>query len=48
MARPSTTRVRPGALDFTEYGEPSAGEYEVYTFGADGTYETDDRVTVSS
>jgi branched-chain amino acid transport system substrate-binding protein len=35
-----------GALDFTEWGEPSAGEYEVYTFGADGTYTTDDRVVV--
>lgn len=35
-----------GALDFTEWGEPSAGEYEVYTFGADGTYTTDDRIVV--
>jgi branched-chain amino acid transport system substrate-binding protein len=35
-----------GALDFTEWGEPSAGEYEVYTFGADGSYTTDDRIVV--
>lgn len=35
-----------GALDFTEYGEPSAGEYEVYEFGDDGTYETTSRVNV--
>jgi len=35
-----------GALDFTEWGEPSAGEYEVFTFGADGTYTTDDRIVV--
>ena len=35
-----------GALDFSEYGEPSAGEYEVYTFGADGSYKVDDRITI--
>lgn len=35
-----------GALDFSEWGEPTAGEYEVYTFGADGSYATDDRINV--
>jgi branched-chain amino acid transport system substrate-binding protein len=35
-----------GALDFTEYGEPSAGSYDVYTFGDDGTYATDEQVVV--
>ena len=37
-----------GALDFTEYGEPSAGSYDVYTFGDDGTYTTDEQVVVGS
>lgn len=35
-----------GALDFTEYGEPSAGSYDIYTFGADGMYKTDNQVVV--
>ena len=35
-----------GALDFSDWGEPTAGEYEVFTFGADGTYATDDRILV--
>lgn len=35
-----------GALDFTDYGEPSAGSYDVYTFGEDGTYTTDEQVVV--
>ncbi len=35
-----------GALDFTDFGEPSAGSYDVYTFGDDGSYETDDQVVV--
>lgn len=35
-----------GALDFTDYGEPSAGSYDVYTFGDDGTYATDEQVVV--
>lgn len=35
-----------GPLDFTDAGEPSAGEYDVYVFGTDGTYETVDSVSV--
>lgn len=35
-----------GALDFTDYGEPSAGSYDVYTFGDDGTFATDEQVVV--
>lgn len=35
-----------GSLDFTEWGEPSAGSYDVYTFGDDGTYATDEQVVV--
>lgn len=35
-----------GALDFNDAGEPSAGSYDVYTFGADGTYATDDQIVV--
>lgn len=37
-----------GALDFTDYGEPSAGSYDVYTFQDDGTYATDEQVVVGS
>jgi branched-chain amino acid transport system substrate-binding protein len=37
-----------GALDFNEYGEPSAGQYEVYTFGADGKYKVDETVDVGT
>jgi branched-chain amino acid transport system substrate-binding protein len=35
-----------GALDFSEYGEPSAGSYDVYTFIDDGTYETDEQLVI--
>ena len=35
-----------GTLDFTDYGEPSAGSYDVYVFGDDGTYETEEQVVV--
>jgi len=35
-----------GALEFTKAGEPGAGEYDVYEFGADGTYETIGQVSV--
>lgn len=35
-----------GALDFSEYGEPSAGSYDVYTFGDDGTYTTDEQLVI--
>ncbi|MEO6989581.1 MAG: ABC transporter substrate-binding protein [Aquihabitans sp.] len=35
-----------GALDFTDYGEPSAGSYDVYVFGDDGSYETMEQVVV--
>lgn len=35
-----------GALDFSPYGEPSAGSYDVYTFGEDGTYTTDEQVVI--
>ncbi|HEX2576414.1 MAG TPA: ABC transporter substrate-binding protein, partial [Aquihabitans sp.] len=37
-----------GSLDFTEYGEPSAGSYDVYTYGDDGTYTTDEQVVVGA
>lgn len=37
-----------GKLDFTDVGEPSAGSYDVYTFGADGTYKTDEQIVVGS
>lgn len=37
-----------GALDFSEWGEPSAGSYDVFTFADDGTYATDDQVVVGS
>ena len=37
-----------GALDFSEFGEPSAGSYDVYTFIDDGTYEVDEQVVVGS
>lgn len=37
-----------GALDFSEFGEPSAGSYDVYTFIANGTYEVDEQVVVGS
>ncbi|MCU1499370.1 MAG: amino acid-binding protein [Acidimicrobiales bacterium] len=37
-----------GALDFNEYGEPSAGSYDVYTFGDDGTYTTDEQVVIGA
>ncbi|HRW36662.1 MAG: ABC transporter substrate-binding protein [Acidimicrobiales bacterium] len=35
-----------GALDFSEYGEPSAGSYDVYTFQDDGTYATDEQLVI--
>jgi ABC-type branched-subunit amino acid transport system substrate-binding protein len=35
-----------GALDFVEAGEPGAGTYDAYTFGADGTYTTDEQIPV--
>lgn len=35
-----------GALDFSDRGEPSAGAYDVYEFGDDGTYENFDQVVV--
>ncbi|MCB0978979.1 MAG: ABC transporter substrate-binding protein, partial [Acidimicrobiales bacterium] len=35
-----------GKLDFSDVGEPSAGSYDVFTFGADGTYKTDTQVVV--
>lgn len=35
-----------GALDFTDVGEPSAGSYDVYTFGDTGEYATDEQVVV--
>jgi branched-chain amino acid transport system substrate-binding protein len=37
-----------GALDFSEYGEPSAGSYDVFTFGEDGDYAVDEQVVVGS
>lgn len=37
-----------GALDFADNGEPTAGSYDVYTFGADGTYTTNEQVVVGS
>ena len=35
-----------GALDFTDFGEPSAGSYDVYTFGDDGSTSTDEQIVV--
>ncbi|MCB1039499.1 MAG: ABC transporter substrate-binding protein [Acidimicrobiales bacterium] len=35
-----------GVLDFSEYGEPSEGSYDVYTFGDDGTYATDEQLVI--
>jgi branched-chain amino acid transport system substrate-binding protein len=35
-----------GALDFSEYGEPSAGSYDVYTFIEDGSTETDEQLVI--
>lgn len=35
-----------GKLDFSDAGEPSAGEYDVYVFGADGTFKTVASVSV--
>lgn len=35
-----------GALDFADNGEPTAGSYDVYTFGADGKYTTNEQVVV--
>jgi ABC-type branched-subunit amino acid transport system substrate-binding protein len=35
-----------GPLDFTNAGEPGAGTYDIYTFGADGKYVTDKQVNV--
>ena len=35
-------------LDFTEFGEPCAGSYDVYTFGDDGAYAVDEQVVVGS
>jgi len=35
-----------GALDFSEVGEPSAGSYDVYEFGADGAAEVQNQVVV--
>jgi branched-chain amino acid transport system substrate-binding protein len=37
-----------GALDFSDYGEPSAGSYDVYTFGDDGTYATDEQLVIGA
>ncbi len=37
-----------GALDFSDYGEPTAGSFDVYTFGDDGKYTTDEQVVVGS
>lgn len=37
-----------GALDFSDYGEPSAGSYDVYTFGDDGTYTTDEQLVIGA
>jgi branched-chain amino acid transport system substrate-binding protein len=35
-----------GPLNFTDAGEPGAGTYDVYTFGADGKYTTDKQVDI--
>jgi branched-chain amino acid transport system substrate-binding protein len=37
-----------GALDFSEYGEPSAGSFDVYTFGDEGATKLDEQVIVGS
>jgi branched-chain amino acid transport system substrate-binding protein len=35
-----------GPLNFTDAGEPGAGTYDIYTFGADGKYVTDKQVDI--
>jgi branched-chain amino acid transport system substrate-binding protein len=35
-----------GPLNFTKAGEPGAGTYDIYTFGADGKYVTDKQVDI--
>jgi branched-chain amino acid transport system substrate-binding protein len=37
-----------GTGDFTDYGEPSAGQYDVYEFQADGTYKNGEPIDISS
>lgn len=37
-----------GALDFTPFGEPSGGQYDVYTYQADGTYKNGTPINISS
>jgi branched-chain amino acid transport system substrate-binding protein len=37
-----------GALDFSEYGEPSAGSFDVYTFGEDGATAVDEQIIVGT
>jgi branched-chain amino acid transport system substrate-binding protein len=37
-----------GALDFSDVGEPSAGSYDVFTFGADGSAAVDEQVVVGT
>lgn len=37
-----------GALNFSDVGEPSAGSYDVYTFGDDGKYVTSEQVVVGA
>lgn len=37
-----------GPLDFTDKGEPSAGTYDIYTYGADGKSTTETQVNVKS
>lgn len=35
-----------GVLDFSDAGEPTAGSYDVWEFGADGSFETVDTVVI--
>jgi branched-chain amino acid transport system substrate-binding protein len=35
-----------GPLDFVEQGEPGAGTYDIYEYGAEGGYETESQVVI--
>ena len=37
-----------GTLDFTPFGEPSGGQYDVYKYQADGTYKNGTPINISS
>lgn len=37
-----------GELNFTDVGEPGAGSYDIYEYGADGTYAVESQVVISA